>query len=86
MPNFNNEVEAAECLRNYENQPRPFCPIINDFCRHDCICFKEAHLSVYYEHGRWNGPRGDQDKVITWRVDPSSCTHVLIMGDIQISQ
>ena len=86
MKLFTDKKDADACLAALKSTALPFCPIINSKCNCECICFQFAYIRAYYPRGGWAGPKDDQDIAKKYGVYPNTCTHVLIMGDIQISQ
>jgi len=70
------EAALAEAeKRDREWVERNFCPIINNGCRMDCVCFRGAYVS----------DRGAEEE-LRWQVIGPNCTHVAVMGSVYVEQ
>ena len=41
------EKEAEDILFKMDKEPKEFCPLINDICRIDCLCYVEARIMKF---------------------------------------
>lgn len=88
---FKTEEQAKEALRKFEKLVRVgmdarnkseetwflFCPITNDQCRRDCICFKE-HMIIPYR------PSRDHEMVL--KVRDWECRNVQVNGLVYVEK
>lgn len=42
---YDTEKEAKEVLAKLPKTPKEWCPLAQDRCRIDCVCYIEAHTS-----------------------------------------
>lgn len=76
---FDTREEAKERhsdISHLLNRPLGFCPLINDVCRTDCVCYQPSKVII----GGYDCKRRDH----YYKIQPSYCIHALILGEINI--